>query len=172
MTKILLFLAAITIGIAGIAQFKPLAASDVFKEPERGISKIIQFKNGGTLFYVLDVKKGFEVKVYDAAHKLKAETHIDPSFGKLRGSVEAAFEVNGDAVVLITDIDDRTPILYRIVIDGKTGNLKNETKVAELQKIKRTAGYAMMFGGVPMPDFFVRKDPNSENYAVALFNSF
>jgi hypothetical protein len=33
-------------------------------------------------------------------------------------------------------------------------------------------GYAMLFGKVPMPEFYVRKDPESDNYAIALFNSF
>jgi hypothetical protein len=32
--------------------------------------------------------------------------------------------------------------------------------------------YAAAFGGVPIPDFFIRKDPDSDNYALAMLNSF
>jgi hypothetical protein len=63
-------------------------------------------------------------------------------------------------------------MLYRVIIDGSTGKLKKEEKIGELKKVTMGQGYAMAFGGVDSPGFYASKDPGSENYAVALFNSF
>ena len=68
--------------------------------------------------------------------------------------------------------EGRVPILVRLIIDGKTGKLKSEEKVAELMEFKRGSGYAVLFGGVDIPDFEVVKDPESEYYAIILYNSF
>ncbi len=155
------------------AQFKTVAQGPVFDEPERGFARIIQMKNGGTMFFHISIKEGIDVQIYDAKHKQKVNKHIIPKYGKLRmGSVDGIFEVNGDATLLISEIDGRAPVLYRLIVDGATGNVKQEETLAELNRITTGAGYAMAFGGVPMPDFYVRKDPNSDNYALAMFNSF
>lgn len=165
---LLLFTQAIT-----HAQFKVIAEGPVFDEPESGFARILQLKNGSTLFVHIAVKDGIDVKIYDAKHKQQVMKHITPEYGKLKmGSIDGIFEVNGDAVLLISEIDSKTPVLYRVIIDGKTGSKKKEEKIAELKKYNMGSGYAMMFGGVPMPDFYVRKDPNSDNYAVAMLNSF
>lgn len=155
------------------AQFKVIAEGPVFDEPEKGFARILQLKNGSTLFVHIAVKDGIDVKIYDAKHKQKAMKHITPEYGKLKmGSVDGIFEINGDAVLLISEIDSKAPVLYRVIIDGNTGSKKKEEKIAELKKLNMGSGYAMMFGGVPMPDFYIRKDPNSDNYAVAMLNSF
>lgn len=155
------------------AQFKTIAQGPVFEEPETGFSKILQLKNGSTMFFHVTVKDGINLKIYDASRKQKAEKHIEPAYGKLKeASIDAIFEVNGDGVLLVSEIASNTPVLYRLVIDGKTGKLKEEKQVAELRKYNMGSGYAMAFGGVPTPDFYVRKDAYSENYAVAMLNSF
>ncbi|KIC93135.1 hypothetical protein OI18_19140 [Flavihumibacter solisilvae] len=155
------------------AQFKMIAESTVFEEPEKGFSKILQMKNGYTMFFHITVKDGIDVKLYDEKHKPKAAKHLAPSYGKLKGgSVEGIFEINGDAILMISEFDGRVPTLFRLIVDGKTGELKDTKQVAELHKLGITSGYAMAFGGVPMPDFFVRKDPKSDHYAIAMFNSF
>jgi hypothetical protein len=169
---LLLVLFALTFGTAN-AQFKVLAEGPAFKEPEEGFAKIIQLKNGGTMFLRITVKEGIDVRMYDAGHQETSVNTIKPAYGKLKnGHIEAVFEIGGDGVLMISEIESRTPMLYRLVIDGKNGTLKEETKIAELSKISFGAGYAVVFGGVPMPDFYVRKDPYSDNYAVVMFNSF
>jgi len=155
------------------AQIKQIAEGPVFEEPEEGFAKILQFKNGSTMFVHIDAKKGIDLRRYDGTHKETAVNHIDPSYGKLKnGSIKGFFEISGNAILLVSEIDGRVPSLYRITIDGKTGNLIDDRKIAELNKMSMFAGYSMVFGSVPMPDFFVRKDPDSDNYAIALFNSF
>lgn len=155
------------------AQFKQIAEGPVFKEPEDGYAKIIQLKNGNTVFMVITDKDGIDVKVYDPSHKTKAEQHIEPAYGKLKGGhIEASFAINTDVVLMISEAEDRTPVLYRLIIDGNNGTLKDEKTIGQLNKVTMGQGYAMVFGDVPIPAFYVRKDPNSDNYAVALMNSF
>jgi hypothetical protein len=155
------------------AQFKTLAESVPFEEPETGFAKILQLKNGNTMFFQISVKDGIELKIYDSNHKQKASKHIDPKYGKLKnGSIDGIFEINGDATLLVSETDERRPVLNRLVIDGTTGALKKDEKIAELMKYDLGQEYAMLYGHVPPPDFYVRKDPNSNNYAVAMLNSF
>jgi hypothetical protein len=43
-------------------------------------------------------------------HKSKADQHIDPAYGKLKyGSVEAAFAINDDVVLLISEVMTEYP---------------------------------------------------------------
>jgi len=156
------------------AQFKQIAEGPVFKEPEEGFAKVLQLKNGNTMFLDISLKEGIQVHMYNPAHHETAITQVDPSYGKISrgGNIKGAFEINGDVVLMVSSLDSRVPTLYRVIIDGKTGTLKDDTKIAELGKVNIFQGYSMAFGGVPIPDFFVRKDPNSDNYAVVLFNTF
>lgn len=155
------------------AQFKPIAEGPVFKEPEDGFAKILEMKSGGTLFFRITNKDGIDIRVYDPSHKETVVTNVKPSYGKLKqGYIEGVFEINGDAVLLISEVDSRTPVLYRLIVDAKTGTLKDDKKIGELSRVGFMQGYAMAFGDVPMPEFYVRKDPNSDNYAVVKFNSF
>ncbi len=154
------------------AQFKVIAEGPVFTEPEEGYAKIINMKNGNTIFLHVTKKHEFSVQVYTAAHKKKIDKTVDPSFNTKRVVVEAAFEVGGDLAIFVMTGEGRIPELNRIIIDGKSGNLKKNESIAQLSKVTMGQGYAMVFGGVPPPSFYIRKDPYSDNYAVAAFNSF
>jgi hypothetical protein len=155
------------------AQFNVLSSSTAFDEPEAGFCKIITTKEGATVYLHVTLKEGINVRIYDVAHKEKVVKTITPGYGKLKGGdVIGAYEINNNIALFIREYEDRTPILYRIVIDAHTGNLLEEKEIGTLKKMDLGKGYAMAFGGVPMPEFYVRKDPESDNYAVALFNSF
>ena len=156
------------------AQFKQIAAGPSFDEPTNGFAKLLLMKNGSVIFFRIGIKDDeIDVRIYDANHKETATTTLNPAYGKLKGgSLEGVFEINGDAVLMISEVSDKTPVLYRVIIDGTNGKLKKEEKIAELKRMTMGMGYAMAFGGVDMPDFYVSKDPESDNYAVALFNSF
>lgn len=155
------------------AQFKFLAESPAFEEPEAGRAKILQLKNGNTMFILTDHKKGMNIRIYNAAHQETAITHVDASFGSINAGINAVFELAGDVVMMINIIDSRTPMLYRIVIDGKTGNVKDDKKIAEVSKRGVFFGESdVIYGGLTAPDFYVQKDPNSDNYAVVIFNRF
>lgn len=155
------------------AQFTQLAVSSSFDEPKNGFAKLIQLKNGNTMFLYLPTKESIEVKVYDAQHKQKAVKAIAPGFDQSKHAVvKGVFEVNGNVVVTICNYEDYRPELYRIVIDGNTGEKISVDKLGELDKMTYGKGLGVLFGHVALPDFFVRKDPNSDNYAVVLLNSF
>lgn len=172
MNKIILPFLCLILVLPVCAQFRQVAESQVFEENESGLAKIILLKNGFTVFLQTTNKK-FEVQVYDAQHKKVVGKEIEPVFfEKRRWAIESVFEINGDVILMVTVYENRTPILMRVIIDGKTGNLKEEKEIARLDRIGTFDGYAMAFGGVPMPDFFIRKDPKSDYYAVAMLNSF
>lgn len=155
------------------AQFKVVAESPAFDEPEGGYAQILQMKNGNTLFFRSGPKDSYDLQFYDVKHQLKLTQNIIPNLEKRKsGGIESVFENNGDITVLLNELGDKTPMLYRLVIDGNTGKVKKDEKIAELKRVTRGQQYAMVFGGVPEPEFMVRKDPNSDNYAIAMFNSF
>lgn len=158
---------------AVFSQFRTIAESPAFEEPEDGYGRILQMKNGKTMFLVFSEKRGIELKLYDEKHKLKVTKHLNPKYGRLKmPSIEAIFETGGDAVLLIGEIDDKQPVLYRLLIDGTKGTIKKEETIGELPRLRMKQGYAMVYGGVPMPGYYVHKDPLSDYYAVAAFNSF
>jgi len=174
MKKLLLLLVLTLVFNIVNAQFKLIAEGPAFKEPEEGFAKILQLKNGNTVFIHISVKEGMDTRIYNQAHQEIVTNHIDPSYDKLSAgsSIEAVFEINGDVVLMVSKSESRTPVLYRIIIDGKTGAAKEDKQIAQLTKVNFFAGYAMAFGKVPQPYFFVRKDPHSDNYALVLFNTF
>jgi hypothetical protein len=155
------------------AQFQVMGSSSEFEEPQTGFCKIITTKDGGTVYLHITTKDGINVRIYDPAHKEKIVKNIVPGYGKLKsGEVIGVYEINKNITLFIREYEDKTPILYRIIIDAHTGNLIEEKEIGTLQKLSFGKGYGIAFGKVPMPEFYVRKDPESDNYAVALFNSF
>ena len=167
----LLFLFSLVINMAN-AQFKQIAEGPSFKEADNGYAQILQMKNGGTLFIVLTGKKGINVRVYDANHKEVAVNDIEPSYGELSNAhVVSVFEIKGDVVMMVTDLDKKIPVLTRLIIDGKTGDLKTEQKICELNKVRsqqEIRDYAL----TPIMEFFVKKDIHSDNYALVTFDLF
>lgn len=177
----LALLSLLFISVSSFSQFKVLATGNGFEEPEDGYAKIIQEKSGYTFFLHVTIKEGINVRIYDKSHQQVAEKHITPDYGKLRvgkgkgamGGVQGIYEINKNIVLFLSEYDDGgIPTLYRMIIDGATGNLLEEKTIGTLNKFRFLDGYASIFGKVPTPAFYVRKDPESDNYAVALFNSF
>lgn len=148
------------------AQFKTVAETPLFKEPESGFAKLLQLKNGNTVVVHLTNRNGINLTFYDPQHKLAVNKHHDPIFQRLRGArVNAIFEADGAIVMLISEVEERTPLLYRLVFDGVTGNLQREEKIAEAEKFQfMDVRWIPEFD--PVNSFAVSKDPGSDNYAV------
>jgi hypothetical protein len=156
------------------AQFKVVAESPSFKELENGSAQILQMKNGNTLFARHGAVGGY-LRIYDVNHQLKLQQNIMPDSGQRKCyEIASIFETNGDVTIFLKEIvvADKIPMLYRLVVDGNTGKVKKEEKIAELKRTTRGQIYATLFRPIPDPDFIVRKDLYSDNYAVAVFNSF
>lgn len=157
----------------GYAQFKTIAVSPAFPEPEEGFARILQMKNGNTMFLLFSFNKGIDLKLFDGKHKQRVAKHLSPKYGKLKSpAIEAIFESGGDAVLLISEIEGRQPILHRLIIDGVKGTLKSQEMIAQLPAVGMGKVYAMAFGKIPAPGYYVHKDPHSDMYAVTGFNSF
>ena len=150
------------------AQFKQIAEGPKFDEPEEGFAKILQLKNGNTFYIHVTPKDGINVRVYDANHKEKAVKTISPAYESLdkKDQVRAIFEMNNDVVLFVTKDDDgdKLPRLHRLIFDGTTGSLKK-------QQIIGTCKYTWRDRPSETGIFFnIRKDPNSDNYAVVNYD--
>jgi hypothetical protein len=157
------------------AQFK-VALSTPFEEPEDGWNKLLQLRNGNTFFFHFTKKEGIEVTVYDKSRNVIATKTLTSELWeprKMRESVvEGLYEIGGQPVIFLQQMIDRTPSLFRIKLDPNTGEVAGEKLISTLPKYKAGSAWAMAFGGVDAGDFYVEKDPASDNYAVINFNSF
>lgn len=155
------------------AQLKQLAEGPVFTEPEDGCARVIMMKNGNTAYLRITKKDGIDVRLYDPQHKEVAVKTLEPEYGKLKNmTVEGVYDIAGNLTAFVSESDGKTPTLYRVVIDGQNGVLKEQKTIATLNDMSMGQGYAVAFGNVPMPDFITRKDPASDNYGVVRYNTF
>jgi hypothetical protein len=167
---ILLLMSVITLNSFSQKQDKSVG----FEEPQ-GWSKLVQLKNNNTFFVEFTKKEGINVMLFDATRKKIASdkltlTMIDDKLGYY--IISGIYEIAGDVAIFYQKAEDRTPVLIRILIDGKTGKLKSEEKIAELNKITTGDAYAAAFGDVDMPDLKIVKDPESDYYALIRYNTF
>jgi hypothetical protein len=153
------------------AQFTPVAESEKFDEPQKGDIKLIQLANGHTFFY-WQHDKSISLQLFDDNHKKLAEKKIEPGFGLNDARLNKLFEVKGDLVLFFSKADNRIVKLFRLVIDGNTGNTKEETQVEEFTKVSRYAGMDFDFGYdyVNCHALYVAKDIQSDHYAVVKIN--
>lgn len=161
------------LGVLAFGQIKIVSQSPVFGEDESvGIQRVLLMKNGNT-FYLGLSKKLLTVRVYSPKFTVKATKQLHPHLGK--GSsfkVKGLYDMNGDVVVLVSAVDNHQVVLQRLVIDGKTGALKDEGTIGELEKVSYFKLAGVAFGDVPEPDFFSEVMPEGNGYAVIAMNSF
>jgi hypothetical protein len=157
--------------VLAIAQFKVVAEGPLFNEPESGYARILQMKDGNTLCLYISPDETIDVSIYGTDHTRKTQKHLEPALGRTRGfRVNSCFEIAGNAVLFISEVNDKHPVLYRVVIDGNTGELKNEDKIAEADR------YSSRYRSIipeyrPDSSFFVRKDPDSDHYGLVTLHT-
>ncbi|WP_146151381.1 hypothetical protein [Chitinophaga niastensis] len=160
---------------APAAESPTVVRSTPFDEPERGANRLLLMKNGNTLFFSFTPKKGIDVTVFDQQHQSKPvmKNRITSWKNKQmsKAQLEGLYEINGQAVVFLQQYVKKKPCLFRFIFDAANGKLIEEKLIADLPRIGMGQGYAIAFGGMKMPEFDLRKDPNSEYYAVAMLNS-
>ncbi|MGX5817416.1 hypothetical protein ACWKWU_04425 [Chitinophaga lutea] len=144
------------------ARIRTIAEGPVFAEPDNGTARFVQLKNGYTLFTHFSPKQGLQVQLYDSAHR-----KLDSTLAGYPGtSLDAVFESQGHATVLISDRGAKRPLLMRLTVSAWTGKLLREDTVAFLDKVnlrkKRLESGS---------DFLVIKDPYSGNYAVWMYRN-
>jgi hypothetical protein len=146
-----------------------------FKEPTEGSLKVMLLKNGNTAMLNITPKDGIFIKLFDANKRPLTElTHESDLWesGKMkRADIKSVYEIDGNITVFIQHMLGKTPVLFRLVLDGQTGKMLKEEKIGELHKYSFGDGYAMAFG-VPPDNFYIEKDQYSDNYAVVHFMGF
>jgi len=173
----ILLLAALSFcSLRSLAQTPKVEFSESFDEPEGQATKVVQCTNGNTLLFILNKRDGIDVTVYDKSRKQIAQQSLE---GKVwdadhlkQSTVKSIYEINGQMVLFLEQLLEKTPMLFRLIIDPNTGKIVDEQKIAEMPKYGAGAGYAMAFGNVDPKTFHVEKDPNSDCYAVVAFDGF
>lgn len=175
------YLFLITLAISALhlgtsAQSQNIQYSASFDEPEDGWNKVLQLSNGNTFFFHFTKKNGIEVTVYNKDRKVSSEKSITSEVWEPRkmaaSTIEGVYEIGGQPVIFLHQLLDRVPTLFRIILNAQTGAVESEKLICTLPKYKGGSAWAMAFGGVKPADFFVEKDPQSDNYAVVNFNTF
>ena len=121
LTKRILFLCLlVVVQAAAFAQFKAIATGPTFAAPIEGEGRLLQMKNGYTAFILATPKDGINVRIYDAQHKHKSVQNLKPGYGSLKdANVLSIFECGGQIVLFINGIENKIPVLHRLVIDAE-----------------------------------------------------
>jgi len=159
-----------------MAQQVGIEKSAEFDEPDYGWNKLLQLKNGNTLFFHSTKKDGIDLVIYNKQRKQIATRTLESRLwdvGQMkRSKIVGLYEINGEPVIFIVQADDKSPTLFRMRLNGNTGAIVKEDKLGSLPKSSIWQGYAIAFGNVDMPDIIVEKDPNSDCYATIFFDGF
>jgi hypothetical protein len=168
MKRLSLLLMFVLFQVLVFAQLKPIAEGPLFQEDVTGYSRILQLKNGNTVYLHLSLRTGIDVTIYNSDHHLKKISHIDPAFGALKGAcINSLFEVDGNIILMISEVEERTPTLYRVVINGISGDMEREDKLGATAKYQsKDLPFIPEYPSVS--SFVVRKDPLSDNYALLI----
>lgn len=144
----------------------PFAFSQIDKEYSEpfkqhvGWTKVIQISNGNTGLIEVTKKEGIKFSLYGADRTLLVKPKSLPFkniTGKLSGAsyIPAIYAINNDVVLFVmyyADIDNKLiPSLYRVIVDGTTGALKEEKAIGDVPPI-------------------IVKDPDSDYYAIMVKN--
>lgn len=153
--------------LPGKAQIKQIAEGPKFQEPETGYLRLIQMKNGNTVYFHLTPKDGVNLRVYDALHKEVIATSFELDFDRAKisskegamfpnrneESIEAIFEVNNELVVFMTEFEKRKSNSYKFIVDLSAGKVKETKNIISKETV------------TPIKPW-VRKDKNSDYYLV------
>jgi hypothetical protein len=160
------------------AQTPKIFESEPLGEIADGWVDLLQFKNGNTAFLFISDEDDFKIKLYNTSHKLTVDKTIRPAFTKhtMYRFAKSAFIIDNEIVILFSAIKKVStfkvaPACYRVIINGTTGNVIKEEEIAVLTPFGAAGEVAFRKHYYGSPDFYISKDPNSDNYAVAQFDS-
>lgn len=152
------------------AQAPAVTRSAAFDDPEYGSGRLLLTSNGNTLYFQFTRRKGIAVTVYDpqrqAAPLVHNPIHSWSNWRMDEASLKGVFEMNGQAVVFMEKEIKRDLNLYRFIFDIQSGKLLQEDLVESIHM----PGIILMPTGEFLSKFYVRKDPASAYYAIAIFN--
>lgn len=154
-----------------IAQVPVVTLGPDFTEPGDGWDKLMQLKNGNTIYLHFAKKEGLVVNMYNTNHELTVTDTLHAQLwnaGDLESTeIDGIFEINGQPVIFLQQLVKYNPVMYRLVLDGETGKLLREDKLGELSTVQHRSVF--VDDNLATHDIYVEKDPNSDYYAVAMF---
>ena len=164
--------------IASLSYSQPLqtAYSAPFDEPEELETKVFQCNNGNTLLFNFTAKDGISVDVYDTTRRKIGHTDLKSEMWNPRimkkSEVKGIYNMGNSVVVFLEQLDNRKPVLYRLVLSPVTGRALKQNKVIEMESYGLGAGYTMAFGGIGEKSFNVVMSPNADAYGIVAFDPF
>ncbi len=166
------FIIALTIIVISVthvfAQQYRIEKSAGFEEPENGWNKVLQLRNGNTLFFHMENKVGFSIIAYDKTRKEIARKTITSQLWDPRrldeGAIAGLYDINGEAVIFLTQIDNNLKLsLYRLRISATTAEIIKEDVAGSFAPVK---DYKKSTVDLVYSKIYVEKDPASDCYAI------
>ncbi|MEV4884966.1 hypothetical protein MRBLMN1_003499 [Chitinophaga ginsengisegetis] len=165
-------LGALLISSFAIAQVPVVTLGPDFAEPGDGWDKLMQLKNGNTVYLHFSKKDGLLVNIYDTVRALKATDTVHAQQWNATDlestEIDGIFEINGQPVLFLQQLVKYNPVMFRLILDGETGKLLREDKLGELPTIQHRSVF--IDDNLASHDMYVEKDANSDYYAVAMFS--
>jgi hypothetical protein len=145
------------------AQFTQVAAGPEFNEP-RGSSALLLMKSDNLILAEAASRDSIRIRLYNKEHQEVAVTSYGMQSSAKRSSlwVNKAFEINGEAVLFVSVIEEKVLILYRLIVDPNTGQVKKEKYLVESKPEVKNEFFAVWEG-----NFSIRKAEHSDDYAIA-----
>lgn len=162
MKRVLLLLVLVAVSLAGFAGGGDFEIGPAIDIPQNGRNKLLHVRNGNTLLFRFEDKKGLQVKVFDKSLKETVSVWHTGNSLDLRSSEQLYFdglyEIGKEAVLFITRKSNNAESLYRIRFNTTDGSMAGE------ENLSRTAAFP---GSTTA---FVLKEYSDEVYYVLAFS--
>ena len=166
MKKIVPLLFLLFCGSVAMGQMALLGQSASFKEAAKGRAKLLLLSNGNTLL-CHNIDGDIKLRLYGLDYKLKLDKEFDIyDMGTKYIEFLNGFELDSNVIIFLRGYKKRAPTLIRIIISGRSGEVIAKEIVHKLPR----NSFRHIGVGKPAYNFYVRKDPYSENYAIAIIN--
>jgi len=146
---------------------------------EAGMNKVLCMKSGNTMLFHFEPVKPLTVKIYDTLHKEIATQqqlcHVLDVNVFDRSVFKGLYDINGEAVLFVEQTHANKRVLVRVRFNSETGNIINETVLAESTGTLRPAAFYIMKdkagGGYSL--FYFTDDPEFKKCTayVEFFNN-
>ncbi|SFE52313.1 hypothetical protein SAMN05518672_10786 [Chitinophaga sp. CF118] len=153
------------------AQLPKVQLSQTFPEPGEGFEKILLLDNGNTCYLHFDKKLGIQITLYNQQREVSANETVTGKLwdaGNINDTeIDGIYNINGQVVIFLQQLVKYKPCMFRLVLDGKNGQLVREDKLGELPTVLHRDVFVQ--NNFASHDFYTAKDPHSGYYALASF---
>lgn len=122
--------------------------SEELKLPLTGWDKVLQTSNGNTLLFHFEARKAVIVKVFDTTRKeIASEKYLGKTFDNNaleRSSLHGIYEINGQAILFISQAVNNSESLLKISFNTTTGKVISEDILITSPSFKRRFGYSLI----------------------------